>query len=298
MLKQFLLALVIICGTLLAAQAQHQQLRNKIDEIARASSGKVGVAVNLLENNDTLTYHNPHHYVMQSVFKLAVAMAVLHEVDERHLQLGQQIFITKADLPETYSPLRDKYPQGNVKVPVRELLNYMVTVSDNDACDILIKLLGGPDKVNQYVHCIGVKNIHIEVNEAGMAASWPAQYKNWCEPTAQIALLKLLYHQSVLSKTSNGLLWEMMLNMYVAPKRIRGLLPAGTPVAHRTGTSGTNAEGLAPGTNDVGVIALPNGKHLAIAILLTDSHDPAEVRDQVIATIAKAAYDEFAGPAQ
>ena len=72
------------------------------------------------------------------------------------------------------------------------------------------------------------------------------------------------------------------------------MLPAGTPVAHKTGTSGTNDKGLSAATNDVGIIILPNGQHLAVAVFITDSYDPVTTRELAIARIAKAAYDEFA----
>jgi beta-lactamase class A len=90
------------------------------------------------------------------------------------------------------------------------------------------------------------------------------------------------------------MLISLMEHTFVAPKRIRGLLPAGTIIAHRSGTSGTDEKGLSPATNDVGVITLPNGKHLAIAIFLSDSYLPDDKRDEVIAKIARAAFDEFA----
>jgi beta-lactamase class A len=294
MLKQFLLVSTLVLALGSAARAQHQALRQKIAQLARASSGKVGVSLRLLETNDTLSYHDQQPYVLQSVFKLAIAMAVLHEVDSGKLQLEQPLFLTKMDLPETYSPLRDKYPEGNVNVTVKDLLTYMVTVSDNDACDILLKRLGGPRKLTAYVHHLGVKKMVVNASEVQMATAWPVQYTNWSYPSAQLELLTQVYHQTALSKTSTALLWQLLLDTSVGPKRLKGLLPPSTAVAHRTGTSATNAQGLSPGTNDVGIIELPNGQHLALAVLVTDAHEDMADRELVIARIAKAAYDEFA----
>jgi beta-lactamase class A len=293
MVKQLLLVGASVLATCGTAQAQHQTLRAEIAQLARASSGKVGVSLRLLETGDTLSYHDQQPYVLQSVFKLAIAMAVLHEVDQGKLQLEQRVFITKADLPETYSPLRDTYPEGNVYVTIKQLLTYMVTVSDNDACDILLKRLGGPRKLTAYVRHLGVKKMVVNASEAQMASAWPVQYTNWSYPSAQVALLDRVYQQTALSKTSNALLWQLLLDTSVGLKRLKGLLPTGTPVAHRTGTSGTNAQGLSPGTNDVGIIVLPSGQHLAIAVFVTDAHEDIAVRELVIARIAKAAYDGF-----
>ena len=71
-------------------------------------------------------------------------------------------------------------------------------------------------------------------------------------------------------------------------------MPEGTVVAHKTGTSPTNAEGLSPATNDVGIITLPNGKHLAISVFVCNSTDDEATREAVIAKIAKAAWDFYA----
>jgi beta-lactamase class A len=95
----------------------------------------------------------------------------------------------------------------------------------------------------------------------------------------------------VLKPASRDLLNKLMTETTHIPTRIKGLLPAGTVVAHKTGTSGTNEAGLTAATNDVGVITLPNGKHVAIAIFITNSTADDATRDLVIAKIAKAVYD-------
>lgn len=293
MFTQYLFAGALALATF-AAQAQLPTLRTTIAQIASAAPAKVGVALRVLETNDTLSYHNSQRYPMLSVFKLAIAMKVLHEVDRGRLQLAQTVFLTKADLPETYSPLRDKYPAGNVRVTIQDLLTYMVTLSDNDACDILLKLLGGPSQITAYVRQLGIKPFVVEVSEAQMGAVWANQYRNWSYPSAQLDLLAQVYRQTALSKASSAWLWQLLLDTSVGPKRLKGLLPAGTPVAHRTGTSATNAQGLSPALNDVGIMVLPNGQHVALAVFVTDSYADTAARELVIATIAKAVYNEFA----
>jgi beta-lactamase class A len=293
-MRKYLFPAVVLLLLSFTAKAQHTALRNEIARIARASSGKVGVAISLLENNDTLTYHNQERYVLHSVAKLSIAMAMLNQIDKGRFKRDQLIHITKEDLPENYSPLRDKYPEGNVDVSIELLINYMVSLSDNDACDILMKLLGGAQPIEDFVHSLGIAPIAIKVTEAQMKAAWPAQYNNWCQPYTQVQLLALMFHGVPLSKESNNYLSRTLLNTSTGPKRLKGLLPPGTPVGHKTGTSPTNDKGLSPATNDAGIIVLPNCKHLAISIFITDSYDPIATREMVIAKIAKAAHDEFA----
>src|ERR1700759_1401009 len=94
--------------------AQHPGLRERIAAIAGSSSGKVGVAISLLESKDTVTFQNHDRYVLHSVLKFATGMKILSEVDKGRWKLDQKIHITREDLRPTYSPLRDKYPNGNV----------------------------------------------------------------------------------------------------------------------------------------------------------------------------------------
>ena len=84
-----------------------------------------------------------------------------------------------------------------------------------------------------------------------------------------------------------------MTETSTGPNRIKGMLPKDAVVAHKTGTSPTNDAGLSPATNDVGIITLPNGKHLAIAILVCNSTADEATREGIIAKIAKAAWDTY-----
>ena len=106
-----------------------------------------------------------------------------------------------------------------------------------------------------------------------------------------VALLRLFADHSPLTPEHTALLNTWMLETTTGPNRIKGLLPAGTPVAHKTGSSGEE-DGFIPATNDVGLITLPNGQRLALAVFVTDAHADQDTCDHVIATIAQAIYNE------
>jgi len=84
---------------------------------------------------------------------------------------------------------------------------------------------------------------------------------------------------------------KKLVETTTGPKQIKGLLPAGTVVAHTTGRSATNNAGLTAATNDVGIITLPNGQHLTLAIFTGNSTADLDARESVIARIAKAIWD-------
>ncbi|MBS1504359.1 MAG: class A beta-lactamase, subclass A2, partial [Bacteroidetes bacterium] len=257
------------------------------------AKGIVGVSILNIETGDTINYNAHSRLVMHSVFKFPIALTVLNLVDKGKYKLDEKMKIRKSDMrPNTWSPLRDKYPSG-AEIPLSEILGYMVSQSDNTACDYLLKKIGGPQVVEDYIHSLGVKGIAIKASEADMAAAWEVQYTNWAKPADLVKLLDLFYGGKVLSKASNDFLYKIMTETTTGPKRIRGLLPKDAVVAHKTGTSPTNDAKLTPATNDIGIITLPNGKHLAVAIMICNSTADEAARDGVIAKIAKAAWDYY-----
>jgi len=77
--------------------------------------------------------------------------------------------------------------------------------------------------------------------------------------------------------------------------RLKGRLPAGTVVAHKTGSSGVNkTTGVTAAVNDIGVVFLPNGRYFFISVFVTDSTEDAAANEKIIADIARAAWDHFA----
>ena len=130
----------------------------------------------------------------------------------------------------------------------------------------------------------------MEDGEDVLARDLTAQYRNWFEPAGAVELLSRIRGNSPLASKYTEMLRQWMKDSSSAPHRIKGGLPSGTIVMHKSGSSGTH-DGLTAATNDIGLIALPDGRRLAIAIFVTDSTADDDTRDAVIARIAKAAYD-------
>jgi beta-lactamase class A len=228
---------------------------------------------------------------MQSVFKLPLVITVLHAVEQHKFSLDQNIRYLASDriLPKAYSPLQDKYPDGEVDITLRELLRLSVSLSDNVAADILLRLVGGPTVVDSYIRSLGIQGFHLEDGEHELHRDVEAQYRNWFEPAGAVQLLRSLSDNSPLSKEDTALLFQWMESSRTT--RIKADLPQGTIVRHKAGTSGVE-NGIAFATNDIGLVVLPNGKSLAIAVFVTDARASEQIREGVIARIAKAAYDE------
>ena len=278
--------------TLSAVTALAQEpLRQQIRAIAREAHGKVSVACSLPGSKLNCDLNPDAHPPMQSVFKLPLALTVLHQIEQGTLSLDQPVRFLPQDriLPHVYSPLQDQYPDAGVDVPLRELLRLDVSLSDNVAADILLRLAGGPKVVNTYIAALRVSGFHLQDSEAVLHHDVSAQYRNWFAPAGAVQLLRRISDNSPLTSEHTDLLLGWMTSDQ-RTKRLEGDLPTGTRVAHKSGTSGVDG-GVAHATNDVGLIPLPDGRRIAIAVFVTDSTADEATREQVIARIARAAYD-------
>ena len=273
----------------LAAALPFHDLPSQFEKIAGDAKGRVGVAVKIVESGETADLHGDERFPMHSVYKLPISMAVLQRVDRGELKLDQQVKVEPSDFVRTgmYSPVRDKYPDGT-ELTIAELLRYTICESDGSASDVLMKLIGGPGSVMAYLKEIQVPNIQVVNYEKEIGRDWETQYRNWATPKAALALLVAL--QRELSAESQTLLLKLMTEAIPGAKRLKGELPAGTVVAHKTGTGGTR-NGITSATNDIGIITLPDGRHLAVAVFVSDSAADDDTRDAIIARLAKAAWN-------
>jgi len=279
--------LLLFCFSYAAAA----DLTGQFAGLARGAGGHTGVSVLVLETGERASWHGQDRFPMQSVYKFPIAMAVLRDVDRGVLALDKPVRIEERELapPGLHSPIRDRFPDGTV-LPLREVLRYAVAESDGTASDVLLRLAGGAARVTAYVEELGVRGVRVATTEAEMSRGERVQYRNWAEPDEMVALLRAFHEGRALTAASGELLREWMTVTMTGPKRLKGLLPEGVEVAHKTGTSNT-VRGLTRATNDVGIVTLPGGRHLAIAVFVSDSRASVEAREGVIAKIARAAWD-------
>jgi beta-lactamase class A len=272
------------------AQGQ-SPVQDSIRTIARRARGTVGVAYKLAGAASYEGINTSAHLPMQSVYKFPLALFFLHLVDQKISKLETSVVVDARDwVPKEWSPLRDQHTTMPASLPLKELLEAIIVNSDNVACDILFRAAGGAPIVQDYIHSLGISDMAIVATEKEMHESWPVQYSNWTTPAAMLGLLEKFDAGEVLSVANTQLLVKWMEESPRVSGRLKGLLPTGTVVAHKPGTSDVSPEGVAAATNDVGIITLPNKKHLLITVFVTDAKATEATREWVIARITQLVY--------
>lgn len=288
--------ILLLLGNLTATGQNIPELREKINHIVSSKDAVVGISISGNNGRDTLSLNGVRRFPMQSVFKFHIGVAMLSEIDRGTFAIDQKITIKKKELlPGIYSPIRDAYPNG-VTLTIGEILDYTIAQSDNVGCDVLLKLLGGPDEVERYFIQNGFQDIAIKINEEVMQSNWELQFQNWTTPLAATQVLHEVYENKrrLLSPSSHRFIWDTMRGTSTGAKRLRGLLPDTTVVAHKTGWSGMNADtGITAAVNNIGIVFLPDGRYYIISVFVTDSTEDLDTNERLIAEISKAAWDYF-----
>ena len=289
MRKYLLLTIVLVSGFCFS-----QNLKKEILQITKDKNGTVAVSVLDFGNDKSVHINGNKKLPMLSVFKFHIGLAVLNEVDQGKLNLDQKILIKKSDLLEnTWSPIRERFPEGNIEMPLGLLIKYTVAESDNNGCDILLRLIGGTETVQKFINSKGVRNFTIKVNEEQMHQGFEFMYLNTTTANSANQLLKDFRDKKIVSKTSTDFLMTTMLETSTGKNKIVAQLPESVPVAHKTGSSGKNEKGLTIAENDIGIVTMPGGKSYALSIFVSDSMESAETNTKMIADISKIVFDYF-----
>lgn len=266
-------------------------LRIRLEECAAGKKAQVGIAV-IFDGKDTLCIHNENSYPMLSVFKFHQALAVARHLERKGILPDTLLHVEKTDLkPDTYSPLRDKYPQGGIDISVKELLNYTLQLSDNNACDILFHHVAGVKETDAFVRSLGIEDFAITATEEDMHRDKQLCYENRTSPLAAACLLDLFAGSPILGEPYRTFIRRTMTECETGKNRLaRSLIGTGAVIGHKTGTSDRNEKGQIIGTNDIGFVFLPDGRRYSIAVFVKDSEETPQDTEQIIADISAIVY--------
>ena len=314
------LAFALVGARPAAAAEPPPALQAELGRIGSQADGVVGIAAWRLDGRGPrILVNGDQPFPMASTFKIAVAGAILSKVDKGQLSLKQLVPVDYAMMVESEG-LAATFHHPGVSVSVDNLLELMLTVSDNTATDVLTKLAGGPAAATAWVRGQGIEGLRVDRDTAGLirdfyhigpgpfpdalaaavkadpkleekgdkpTAEFDNDPRDTATPVAMARLLERIFGGKALSPASTRLLIGIMERNTTGKARIRGRLPQGTLVAEKTGTIGGSL-------NNVGVITLPGGAgQLLLAVFIKQSNKPFEDRERVIADLSRALYDYY-----
>jgi beta-lactamase class A len=305
------------------ADGRIERLRKRIEDVITRAEGEVGVALRHLESGQGLELNAGSPFPMASTFKLPILVEAMAQVKEGRFSLDDEVSVQKTD-QHLGSGMLSSLTAPGIKLTVRNLANLMMMISDNSATDILLAKVGA-ENVNKRLRQYGIEGLSVNRSCQELIMDWMGmdyqKYKgltleqieaeskkmpgrspeagresvrkfildprDQSTPAAMNLLLDKIYKKEILDPESCDLILSIMLQCQTGEGRIKGELPPGTPVAHKTGT-------IAGTFNDTGIITLPDGLgHVALTVFTKDFEDEAEDVERIIAEIARLVYDYF-----
>lgn len=290
--------------------------QSKLDDLAsRAQPGSFGAVVLDFNTGESWGVNADHAFPMMSVFKAPLGAAVLAKVDAGEMSLQQTIAITRADLRLGASKLAEDFKGDSMTFTVEQLLGDAVSRSDNTAADMLVKLVGGPHAVTDYLRAHDITGMRVDLDEGGVehifsglgSASQPpanetagekderlwrgyqaylADPRNRSTPAAATDFLRMLWNGELLSAASTKQLLDL-LYAQTTPARLRAGLPEGVRLADKCGTS-ISLRGVTAAFNDIGILTWPDGHTVIISAFLTASQAPQAERQKLFVALARA----------
>lgn len=266
-------------------------LETALAAVASADRGRIGVAAVDLASGRTVSVLGDQPFPMASTSKIAVVATFLDGVDKGRWRLDDEfplmMPVPSARLSSPVAPVK-----AGPSMTARELIDLAIIRSSNPATDALLAVVGGPQAVNRWIRSAGISDMRIDrdiatlVRDDGVVdPATSIDVRDSATPKAMLRLLTGLHRGEWLSDASRAVILSAMARCETGKRRIRGQLPEGARVAHKTGTLSNTA-------SDVGFIHTPDGRTMAVAIYVTGQGGKPN-RDERIATIARTIYDGY-----
>jgi beta-lactamase class A len=263
-----------------------------IAPLVKGHPGKVAVAVKHLKTGEGFYLNADEAMPTASLIKLPVMVETYWQAAEGTVRLDRTLTLTKADKVPGSGILTQHFSDG-ATFPLRDAVRLMIAFSDNTATNLVIDQIGLPSTTAR-MGKLGLKSTKLNAKvfrgDTRLDQEFGKRYGLGSTTAREmVQLLELIDAGKVVSPEACK---EMVAHLKACEdkEKMTRLLPAGTVVAHKTGS--VNAS-----KTDAGIIYLKSGP-VAVCVLTDENKDQRWVADNaaqvLIAKVAREVYDHFA----
>ncbi|MGM9826738.1 MAG: serine hydrolase [Muribaculaceae bacterium] len=307
-MKHFLYAVIaaIICISCSNSTAKKDEqtvsdesarLKDSLESIVRKYPAEIGIAV-ITGDGDTVVVSNEVKYPLMSVFKLHQAIALCCEFEKQGASLDSVVDILSSRLNyETWSPMLKEHTGRHIVLPIRNLLQYTLMQSDNNASNYMFANICSLSRTDSLIAgIIPRESFRLTVTEADMWADHSLAYRNCSSPLGAAMLIDRLFTDSTICPQNRDFICNTLLQCKTGTDRIVAPLAdkKGVTVAHKTGSGFRTESGILSAHNDVAFITLPDGRHYSLAVLVRDFNGDEAEAAKAIAQISATVYNFIA----
>lgn len=247
--------------------------------------GRLGVSALDTGTGARISHRGAERFALCSTFKWTLAAAVLSRVDRGTLSLDTKVPYGPADLLE-YAPVTRARAEEGV-LDVATLCAAAVEVSDNTAANLLLRLVGGPAGLTEFLRALGDPETRLDRDEPSLNTNLEADPRDTTTPDAMVATMHTLLVGEALGADSRARLLEWMIAATTGKERLRGGWPPAWRAGDKTGTCENGA------TNDVAIAWPPGRAPILVAAYFTGSPRSPGERNAALAEAARIVAEAF-----
>lgn len=301
-----------------------KNLYKQFQNLQNYSKGTLGISAKHIETDLEVNFNSNENFLMCSTYKVPIAICLLYKVELGEINLNHLYDVNAYDLRAGVSSTLNQLDYSvDQQISIRNILQFMLQESCNTSTDIILRLIGGPKVVSNFLKQFGINNMSVDRYVLEILAaldgikSFPQDHRCTLEqykelelsvskeeiikaketfklglkdsttPLDMCNLLVKLCSFELINKNFTELLLKIMQGCKRGNLRLKGLLPKSTPIAHKTGS----ATGY---TCDIGIITLPyNLGHIVIASYIKNSTADLTNNEYVLAEVGRSVYDYF-----
>ncbi|WP_371824038.1 class A beta-lactamase [Hahella sp. HN01] len=268
-----------------AAADKPVQLEKVFAKLEDRLGARMGVMVLDTQTGRTWEQRGQERFPLCSTFKVLACAALLAKVDAGEENLTRRVQIQARDIV-TYSPVtKDRI--GGEGMTLGELCQAAMTKSDNTAANLVLKAVGGPPKLTEYLRGLGDEITRLDRWETELNEATPGDPRDTTSPAAMASTLRKLFLNSPLSPTSRQQLTAWFLANETGDAKLRAGLPQDWRIGDRTGG------GAYGSTNDVAVIWPQGREPLIVTVYITETEATFDDRNKAIADVGRAVGAAF-----
>jgi beta-lactamase class A/beta-lactamase class A CARB-5 len=226
-LNLFVVFFLSVFPSIAPAADDDNSLITTIERITDELGARVGFGAYDVESDQHWEYHADQRFAMSSTFKTLACAALLQRVDAGQEDLDRKISFSESDLV-TYSPVTEKYAGGQA-MTLSDLCEAALTMSDNTAANLILRVLGGPAQVTSFARGLGDGVTRLDRWETDLNEAAPGDQRDTTTPNAMVKNLQSLLLGDALSVKSRNQLrdWQFRIAIYNSHN-----LAAGAPAYH------------------------------------------------------------------
>ena len=139
-----------------------QSVGAAIEQIATGLAGRIGFAAQEIGGEEVIAFHGDETFAMASTYKVAIATTVLDRVDRGELSLDQLVEVPPDMYVTGVVALAETFPHPGIQLSVANLIEVMITESDNTATDVCMGLAGGAAAVTKNLRRLGITDFRVD----------------------------------------------------------------------------------------------------------------------------------------